>query len=188
MSARQSLALNSRQGINALCAGVCLLLSAAAYWGGLRPMIQERREQRAQQQQLREQHQQLQERSRQLQQLRQQLALTEQAVASEPLRLEPLTALNQRVAQITGLAGRCGLEVDQIRPGASVAGVHYYTVPIHIEGRGEFHAGVDFLHRLHESLPDVAVPVLSLQGRGAGGSPAFRFELTWYAAPPTPAG
>ncbi len=120
-----------------------------------------------------------------LSQLKQEYSSVEREVSSHPLQLKPLNYLNQRISDITRLAVSDGLEMDQIEPGTSRRDDFYITVPLRMAGRGEFEEAVAFLHRLHESVPDMAVGKVSLTARpGASKAVAdFHLDLVWHAAP-----
>jgi Tfp pilus assembly protein PilO len=162
-----------------------VLLSAMMFFVGVRPMLQQQAAYRDRMNQLLSERQRASDLTGSLNEMRHQLMTTEQAIASYPLRLEPLSHLNQRLSQITELASASGLEVTQLEPREGVAGAHYITVPIRVVGQGSFQTSTRFLHRLYEQLPDTAVAAVDLSGRpGASAMPAtFAFDLLWYAAP-----
>lgn len=174
--------------IDAAALLTCAALSAGVFFAGLKPLLDTRAVMAQQRQQLAAQHEAASTSSALLLALRQQLSQTERAVQSDPLRLKPVDALNQRVAEITQLAQSGGLQIEKVRPSASVAGEHYQTVKIELAGAGSFQASSQFIHALHQNLPDIAVESLALEGRpvrpGQPAAPGFRLELCWYAAPP----
>lgn len=173
------------RAIDAAAVVACVVLTAAVFFAGLRPLMRQREVRVQQRQQLVAHREEVAQVTTTLGAMRQQMITAEQKIAHNTLRLEPLDALNQRVAHITELAGRCGLRIERIRPGTSVAGEHYHTIPIAVAGSGSFQDSTAFIHTLHQTLPDVAVRSLGLEGRPGGAAPpTFRFELTWYAAPP----
>ena len=109
-----------------------------------------------------------------------------QQVASLPLRLEPATSINPRLARLADLAGESGLVLDEIQPGPAADGSHYQTVPIRLAGGGSYPAVAVFLHRLRERFPDTAVRSFECSNTAPGAdrpSAAFRAELAWYTAP-----
>jgi hypothetical protein len=109
----------------------------------------------------------------------------EQRLVESPLRLQPVSAVNQRLALITELASEQKLKLNEIQPGKAVHGNHYDTVPILITGSGNYRTVAAFLHRLHTTFPDTGVSAFSLSGSPATPDAAatFRFSLAWYAAP-----
>ncbi|MEX0745548.1 MAG: type 4a pilus biogenesis protein PilO [Phycisphaeraceae bacterium] len=176
----------TRRRIDAVGLAVCLALTALLYVVGVHPIMEQRRAQHAQALRLAEERDEVAELTRSLSEVRQSYVTTQRAVANNALRLEPLSALNRRVAEVAATARSSGLEVERIRPGHPAVSEHYRTVPLHFTGRGSFHAGTTFLHQLHHDLPDVGLWSLQLEGRaGVGGAdPTFQLELIWYAAPP----
>jgi Tfp pilus assembly protein PilO len=120
-----------------------------------------------------------------LTELKRSLANIEQKLAESPLRLHPVTAVNQRIAAITGFADKSGLQINKIQPAAPIAGTHYDTVPIHLAGLGNYQKVAAFLHQLHSAFPDMGVIAFDLTGKPADPKqPAeFRFQLAWFAAP-----
>ncbi len=53
-----------------------------------------------------------------------------------------------------------------------------------MSGHGGYIEVSRFLDQLHQRMPDVAVAALELKKSAASaGTPQFRFDLLWYAAP-----
>lgn len=163
----------------------CLVLSAAVFMFDVRPVLAQRSELRTLEDRLILQKQQVRDTEASYADQHKQLDQTEQAMAKNPLRLDPLDHLNQLLSQITELATRSGVEIDAVAPGRSEAADHYVTVPIGVAGRGRFEALARFVQLMHQRLPDTAVAELNLAGNpgAADGVGTFRFELLWYAAP-----
>ena len=109
----------------------------------------------------------------------------EQALADTPLRLQPMGAVNQRLALMTNLASEAGLTLNDIQPGKAALGAHFATVPIQVGGSGRFPTIVAFLNRLHTTFPDTGVTSFTLSGAPAtpGAAVSFKIELAWHAAP-----
>ncbi|MCC6682984.1 MAG: type 4a pilus biogenesis protein PilO [Phycisphaeraceae bacterium] len=173
--------------IDLTAAAVCLLLTGGVYAVAVKPMLDEMSAGKQQQRELTEREQKADEMSTTLAKMRDTLLQTECTLDSQALKLEPLSQLNRRVAQFTALADACNLQLDQIEPSAAMAGTHYMTVPIHMTGRGGYVDATNFLKRLRQQWPDLAVASLDLTGnpRNRGDQPRFTFELIWFASPAT---
>ena len=167
---------------------VCALLSAGAYAIGVRPAARRHAEQLAKQADLRAARQKLNNLGGQLNTARNELARVNEAIANLPLRLEPSTHINQRLARLTELADSIRpvrLTIDEMRPGTISEGRDYKTVPILIAGNGTYPACAAFLHGLRRSFPDMGV--LSFDTINNSASPdapaaTFQFDLAWHAA------
>ena len=167
---------------------VCVLLTAAVFVMGVQPVLEQREQAQLQREQLQTKQQRAQRWAAAAQQLNHRMAQLRQAVADHKLRLAQIDRLNHRLSRITELATEAGLRIERLQPGERVPGDHYHTVPIKVSGRGAFTASSTFLHRLHRTMPDVAVAGVRVKGRpdkAAADTPAaFAFDLLWYAAPP----
>ena len=110
--------------------------------------------------------------------------LDEQLAASE-LQLQSPQYLNRRMARLVELAAGSGLDIHETRQGKVRAHQRLQQVPLHLAGTGSYPDCAAFLHRVHETLPDMSIVDFELTGHpGARAVPAdFRFDLVWYAAP-----
>jgi len=171
--------------IDATAVGFCLALTAVVYILGVHPVISSKADIVRRERELNDSRQQAEALAATLTTMRRELAAVEQALADSPLRLQPVSAVNQRLALITELASDQQLKLNEIQPGKSTHGSHYDTVPIVITGSGNYRTIAAFLHRLHRTFPDTGVAAFSLTGSPATpDAPAgFRFNLSWYAAP-----
>jgi Tfp pilus assembly protein PilO len=162
-------------------------LSILFYFGALKPQLDRQRIERIQERELEIQHAKADQLSHSLDSAREHLATIQSAIADSPQKLEPVHALNDRLASITALATARGLDIADIRPGAVATAVHYTTVPISLVGAGSFPNCVRYLHQLHEQFSDTTVTALKMSGTSEDSTspPAFQFELRWYAAPAT---
>lgn len=174
--------------IDALGLAIGALATAAVFFLGIQPMIDHRHHLQAQRETLAQEQERAEELSRTAQQLRANLQATRRAAERNPMRLASIRALNARLSEMTELGTATGLKIERIQPGQRHRGDHYHTVPIKLTGQGAFGANTRFLHRLHESFPDVAIASLSLSGRpdraSSDEAPQFDLTLLWYAAPP----
>lgn len=167
---------------------VIVLLTGAVFFLGIQPAFDQRQALQAQREALAEEQERAESLSRTAQQLQSHLRATRHAAERSPMRLASLRALNERLAQMTELGAESGLKIEGIQPARQLPGEHYHTVPIKLTGQGAFGASTRFLHRLHESFPDVAIASLELSGRPQRAAspqlPSFDLMLLWYAAPP----
>jgi hypothetical protein len=165
-----------------------LVVSAIFYFAALRPMLDQREQAAAQQRQLAMQAQKASDAATALHTAQDRLELVQKQIAENPQKLEPLRALNNRLAGITAAATARQLDIADIRPGSALNGAHYTTVPIAISGSGSFANCVRYLHDLHEKFGDTAVTGVRLTGGAQDQASTtaapltFRFELRWYAA------
>ncbi len=113
------------------------------------------------------------------------LAEVTQALAENPLHLEPITRINQHLAAVSQLATEIGLKIDEIQPGQLASGQHYCIIPIQLAGTGTYPQCVAFLHRLHGAFPETCVGPLELTSNAHDPFKpgTFRFELQWHAVP-----
>ena len=164
---------------------VCAALGAGAYAVGFSPATLRHARQAAKQTELRARKHKAANLAGQLNTARTQLTAITDSFANLPLRLEPATQVNQRLARLTDLANGAGLTIDEMRPGAIADGPDFKTVPILIAGNGTYPACAKFLHALRETFPDTAVLSFNTTNNSASPeSPAatFQFDLAWHAA------
>lgn len=163
---------------------VAIVLSGLFYFMGLKPLLDRQHTEILQDRQLEIQRAKNDQGERSLQTLREHLALVQAEIADSPQKLEPLHALNDRLARITALAAVRGLDIADIRPGAATTSLHYKTVPILLTGSGSYVNCVRYLHQLHEQFTDTTVTSLRMTGtpEDRDTAPSFQFELRWYAA------
>lgn len=167
----------------AACAG----LTAGAWAVTVRPLARQQAEARALRAELASRQRQADSLSDSLAQWGRQLEQAKAALESAPLRLEPESRINQRLAQVTTLAVDGGLLIDEMQPGTAEDGPHYRTVPVRIVGKGSYPACAAFLHRLRTRFPDTGVR--SFEAAPAGPDPeapvvTFHLELLWFTARP----
>ena len=165
---------------------LCVALSIGAYFFGIKPATGRSQRQQEQQFDLRERRGKSAELSASLAAMHRQIDTTKESLEKLPLRLEPASQINQRLARITDLANACKLTITEIRPGLVTDAVEFQTVPIQIIGTGTYPACAAFLHKLHANFPDTAVR--SLETANNNPSPAstagvYRLELLWHTAP-----
>ncbi len=106
-------------------------------------------------------------------------------IEQNTITILPVDRKNQQFAEITDLAARHGLLVDQLTPRAPESENverRLVRIPIEMAGRGSYPEFVEFLEELHELKRDVSVRGFSLQNAGSPTErPRFSAVLSWYA-------
>jgi Tfp pilus assembly protein PilO len=165
---------------------VCAALSAGAYVVGVRPAMARHEETEARRSELKAARHKAAALAATRNSTLAQLAETNKSLQNLPLRLEPVSSVNQRLLRLTDLATKeCLLTIDEMRSGAAVDGADYQTVPILIAGSGTYPACAKFLHRLRTVFPDTAVRSFDTTNNSASpDAPAatFQFDLVWHAS------
>jgi Tfp pilus assembly protein PilO len=165
---------------------VCAALSTGAYLMGVRPAMARHEETETRQAELKAARQRAANLAGTRNSTLAQLADTNKALQNLPLRLEPVSTVNQRLLRLTDLATKeCLLTIDEMRSGAVVDGPDYQAVPILIAGSGTYPACAKFLHRLRTVFPDTAVRSFeTINNSASPDAPAatFQFDLVWHAA------
>lgn len=169
---------------------VCAAMMLVVYLLGVQPLLDRRAAAEDRKRDLSEKRQESADVLSALTASKRELAGVELALAETPLRLQPMGAVNQRLARMTALASEAGLTLNEIQPGKAALGTHYATVPIQVAGTGRFPTIVAFLNRLHTTFPDTGVTSFTLSGAPAtpNAPVAFRIDLAWHAAPIEKAG
>lgn len=165
---------------------VCAGLSVAAYLFGVQPALATHDADQAYAAELQSRRDKTADLVAELATTRRNLDRTRAQVEALPLRLEPASTMNQRLARLADLASAVGLTINEVQPGAPIDAAPYQSVPLRISGNGTYPACARFLHRLRDKFPDTAVRSFE----AANPSPTrdntagtFRLELTWYTAP-----
>ncbi len=170
--------------IDAVGVLVCVALTFAAYFVFVRPTYEGKAEHDLLRAQFIEQTQLVQHARVSLSALKQQLSEADSALRDQPLRLEPATLVNHRLAKLADLAETCGLELHQMKPDTPRSGKRYDLVPIVLTGSGDYRRVTLFIRRVHESFADIGVTRFGLKASNAGSHQAqFNLSLAWYAMP-----
>jgi Tfp pilus assembly protein PilO len=171
--------------IDAAGVGVYLALTLVVYCLGVQPLLARKADSAQRARELSEKRQKASGLVTTLTSLKRELATMEQRLAESPLRLQPMSAVNQRIAMITDLASQSQLTLNEIQPGKASHGTHYATLPIVLTGSGSYPTTAAFLHRLHTTFPDTGVASFTLAAIPTQPDvPAtFKLDLAWYAAP-----
>jgi len=108
---------------------------------------------------------------------------TRRAVAANPLVLQNDDQLDQRLSDLSIFCKSCGLEVEDVTPGAALTYPQYQTIPIHLAARGSYRNCLVFLHEVHQHFLDIGVKAFRLSGVSTDDTAALgaQFDLIWYA-------
>ena len=119
---------------------------------------------------------------------RSRLVKVQDDLAANAIQLEPASAVNRRLADLSELATRCGLEVDELKPAEPLSGRHSQRVPVHMIARGSYRECVVFLNRLRRQLPDTGAGSMELSGAPTESDwrISLRCVLWWHATPDDP--
>lgn len=174
--------------IYAIAAGACLLMTGAAYFFGIEPAMAAREKTLADRAEFESRVGKVADLSRTLQGTRRQLEDTRREIAGLPLKLEPASFVNHRLARIAELAGESGLMLEEVQPSTPTDGAYYQTVPIRLAGTGTYPSCAEFLHGLRARFPDMSVKAFECTSNGARNdrdTPAnFRAEVSWFTTLP----
>ena len=171
--------------IDAAGGALCVVLTLALYLIGLGPLRQQQEDLKVRRGELEVQ----QLKAARLASTRiavgEQLARVQESITEVTLELLPVSQINRRIADISDLAAKAGLKIDDIQPGEPLSAARYEMVPIQLAGKGSYRTCLSFLRQLRQTLPDTGVSSLELGGDPStrGGIGDFRFSLLWYAAP-----
>ena len=113
------------------------------------------------------------------------LAAVRQTLAASPLKLEASDHLNNRLSDLSAFCASCGLDIQDMSPGAATPGAGYDTVRISLAGHGTYRTCMLFLHRAHERFGDLAVNSFRLSGNPDDPTVPLsaQFEIHWFAKP-----
>lgn len=171
-------------------AGALLTLAACAAFGAflVRPLLAARAQAHARAADLAAQHQSLQDLRSARKDTDIRLIAVSKQLEEQTVRLEPKSRLNERLDQLTELAGAAGLQVHRLSPGVSSEGARHSATVLHLTGRGPFAACDRFVASIHSRFNDTAVITLHLTAPPENtDSPVdLNVELLWYTAPDAP--
>jgi hypothetical protein len=182
--------------IHAVGAGVAVMLTAAWFVLGVRPMLSAKQRSALLADEITALRDALREKAAKRDEQSGRQAELDVELANATFRLKPAAALNSQLADITALAEREGILVDRVEPGASASTPLATKIPIRFAGRGPSPGAVRFLAALRHGFPDIAVEGFELTalvsptseaGEAAWATAAFRFDCVWYADRPADA-
>lgn len=171
-------------GIDAAGLGVCLVISIASYALGVAPLIQRSADIQDSIQERQHQEQAKADLARSHNQLKQRLEQAQKELNEAGIQLQPMSRLNEYLAQLTNLATQNGLSLHEIKSGKPVTLKHYRSIPIRLSGTGTYQDSVSFLRRLNKEFPDIRVSALNLNVLTDPGKPQAKVNmgLVWHTA------
>lgn len=165
--------------------GVVVVLTLVAYVFGLRPLVLRSGEAAILGASLSSQQEKAVELGQDANMIEASLNRIVKKLEENPLKLQLAAFRNERLAQLTELAAKSGLNVDGIQTRKLTQLKRYDMVPITLTGSGMFPDCVKFLHQLNQRFPDTGVKAFTIQGT-PGVKPKvsnFKFDMVWYASP-----
>ena len=176
---------HSLLSIDAPAFALLAAITAAAWFIGVRPVLQARAEQEALTRQADTRLAELTLAQHEQRLFTESLAEASRILDNATVQLVSSRRLNERVAALAALAREHGLQLDEIKPGATKREELFDLVEIRISGQASYAASASFFSALHTTYPDTEISSFRLAARGAGELPAdsFQFTLLWYAAP-----
>ena len=173
--------------IDASACLACAIVTVTLYLVMVSPLAKRNAAYAQQQQQLADQQRETNAKTTKLTMLRAQLDQVNKELADTPLQLQPASIINRRLADITELARRCNLVIDQIQPGRAQKANRYDIVPINLTGKGTFVSVARFFDELQQRFADSGIHdfELSAQSNTITSTANFSFKLAWYTAPTT---
>ncbi|GIK17996.1 MAG: hypothetical protein DYG93_03905 [Leptolyngbya sp. PLA2] len=175
----------NRLAIDAPAIGLLAALTAGAWFIGVQPALKARAERETLNAQADTRLAELTLAQHEQRLLAESLAEARRVLENVTVQLVPSRRMNERVAGLTNLARENGLQLDEIKPGATTREELFDLVEIRLSGQASYPASAAFFNALHTNYPDTEVASFRLVARGAGELPAdsFQFTLLWYAAP-----
>jgi len=174
-------------------AGIAIALSIGLlfYWSAVRPVLAAQENHAAQEAQLANQRENAALAAARAEDLKSKVSTARTALSKCAVQLAPAVNVNSRIGQLTELATQQGLKVDEIQPAEATYCRNYGSVPIRLNGSGEYRTWAAFLHQMPKNFPDISVDSFQLTGKPdtPGSQVEFRVNLVWFVAPrPTMAG
>lgn len=171
--------------IDGAALALCLLLSCGAYFAAVGPMLASRDDRAAHSLALTETRDQATRMVADTRAIRTLLNNAQTDLAKIEIPLQTPAAVNQRLAELTGLAGECGLEVQAMQPGTLVNSQRYAQLPIQVSGTGSYRTCMKFLHSLRQRFPDTAMKAFELSASPTEPNTptSFNFQLAWFVQP-----
>jgi len=163
--------------------GVLLLLTGAAFMVGVYPVIQRYQSFHMREDELRARQGKDRVLSAQVAQVASKITHIQKELADDAIRLKSPGRINEQLARLASLTGKCGVKLDQLRPDKSLNGSRYQTVPIYLVGTGNFQSCVKILQELQRKFPDTSVASFEIKGDPAKPSEPKKLsvDLLWYA-------
>lgn len=164
---------------------LCAILSVGAYFAGWQPLENSRAAEEARASALALAREQVGALNLTSRSVRSQLTKVQAAIARIDVPLQPVAVVNERMAELTSLAGECGLDVQYTQMGTVTSNSRYGQVPIQLSGAGTYRTCALFMHRLRERFGDTGVKSFEIAATPSASSnvTSFNFQLVWYVQP-----
>ncbi len=177
--------LHSVLPVHAAGAAICLAATALWFLLGLQPLWDSHRAARQQESQLQTLRTEADQIEMRLHDTQDRNLRMREALAEGAIRLQPASRINRRLSELTLLATRCQLKVDEIQPGRSHSVIRHEVVPVQMRGSGSYLACMTFLRSLRQNFPDIGTSLIDLKGAPGAPETSSRFDLTleWFTAP-----
>jgi Tfp pilus assembly protein PilO len=177
-------------------AGLLFLASvtAAAFFGGFRPMLSDRAAKRELEAQLEVERSASTQLRAAIDRTRREIIEVRARIDAVGINLEPASRVNDRLERLARLAAEIGLQIISVQPGQIRQGQLYGVVPITVQAEGSFAQCVGYLDGLASRFRDMGVRTFDLSNNKAAGVPgkqpplSLQFELSWYVVPPEKSG
>jgi Tfp pilus assembly protein PilO len=163
---------------------VCLAATVLAYTLGIVPVLADQAATTTKYQQLADLQRVTSRLNNTLLVLRSRCTALETQTRETQIKLWYTDQMNGRVAELTGLLDRCGMEVDTLKAGDPIVGPFCDVICIRLSGRGGYRQCQAFLSDLHRAAPDLSPAAFELMANPAkpelGGQ--FRMDFFWFSA------
>jgi len=171
--------------IDAAGVGALITLVLAVYALGVRHAHSEHERVRMQRDRVAELDQQVRDAAAQRDRVRSALTEASARLASSPVELRPVGALNSTLVALAEAAELDSIEIDRIEASHAIEDSGLARVPIVVEGRASASDAASLLGRIYRSFEDVHVRGFSVRTGPLTdpGSGVVRLDLAWYADP-----
>lgn len=182
IASRSSLGARQVDGIGV---AAIVAITFTVYVAGVKPWRGARDAAAAQQVALEARQQEVTRTQQALHALQRQNEALSQALSEEPITLLPAQQSNHRLAELSRLLSDHGLQVHEVTTDLASTSAHFQLVPIHVSGNATFAQCASFLNDLSARFADLSADTIELVDNPSERDAllAFRFDLTWFAAP-----
>jgi Tfp pilus assembly protein PilO len=168
--------------IHAIGGGVMLVLTAAAWFPLIEPVLAARNNYDVQIVQLQQERDRRADAEAKEKSKLAQIAALRAMTAASPLMLKTPQDVNTRLQAVADLAQKTGFQVDNIEAGRSEAFERYGAQQVRLSGRCRYAQLTKFFEALHKTMPDMSVSSADLTGRYSDHSsiPSVSTKLRWH--------
>ncbi len=164
---------------------VLAVITAAVYFGGIEPVLTDNALRRDLESRLAIEKKSASDLTSEIRCKQRDLDAVEREIATDQVRLEQASKVNDRLGKLAHLAAEAGVRIDTVQPEQIRAGKRYGIIPIAVRGEGTYVQCTAFLAMLAQRFRDIGVRSLgmSCNATAANAPVVFSFELAWYVAP-----